>query len=373
MSVPPYTSTVPSAAHTVDVRLNNHAYAIHVGSGLLSSIGQNVRAIAPAKKVLIFTDTAVAAHVLPTVEASLQASGYDPIVAMIEPGETSKNLESLTDAFDNFLSAGIDRRTPLIALGGGIIGDMGGFLAATILRGLPLIQVPTTLLAMVDSSVGGKTGVNHRVGKNLIGAFHHPSVVVADVDTLRTLPPRELHAGLAECIKHDIIRDAAGLARLETTIDDVLGLDPVALADLVAHNVRIKATVVMADPFEHGERAHLNLGHTFGHAIETTTGYRYLHGEAVGLGLVAAARLAKTLGLLDFESRRRIVALVARAKLPITAADLDVDRVVATMFHDKKVRDGKLRFVLPDGLGKATIRDDVSTDLARETVASLKG
>ncbi len=363
---------MPATAHTVDVRLNDHAYTIHVGAGLLASIGRTVRSLGKSKKVLVFTDTNVAKHILPAVEASLRESDFEPIIASISPGETSKNLEALSGAYETFLAAGIDRRTPLVALGGGIIGDMGGFLAATVLRGLPLVQVPTTLLAMVDSSVGGKTGVNHRVGKNLIGAFYHPHVVVADVDTLKTLPAREVRAGLAECIKHDIIRDAAGFATLETTIDDVLHLNPTALADLVAHNVRIKANVVMADPFEHGVRAHLNLGHTFGHAIETTTDYKYLHGEAVGLGLVAAARLAKTLGLIDFETRRRIVSLVARAKLPTSAPDLDVDRVVASMFHDKKVRDGKLRFVLPDGLGQAVIRDDVPTELARETVATLK-
>jgi 3-dehydroquinate synthase len=250
---------------------------------------------------------------------------------------------------------------------------MAGFVAATLLRGLPLMQVPTTLLAMVDSSVGGKTGVNHRVGKNLIGAFYHPKVVLADVAVLKTLPARELHAGLAECIKHDIIRDAEGFTALEHHLTDILALVPDRLSDLVAHNVRIKAAVVMADPFEHGERAHLNLGHTFGHAIETTTDYKYLHGEAISLGLVAAARLATELGLLDPLAQSRIVALLNQAHLPTLAADLDVDRVVATMFHDKKVRDGRLRFVLPDGLGQATVRDDVPLEQVRRAVRALRG
>lgn len=360
-------------AHQVNVNLQNHSYTVHVGPGLLVTAGQFVRNVAPAKKALVLTDANVAKTALPSLQSSLAAAGYAVVVATVSPGENSKTLEGLSPVFDAFLSAGIDRRTPVIALGGGIVGDMAGFVAASILRGVPFVQIPTTLLAMVDASVGGKTGVNHRVGKNLIGAFHQPHVVLADVDVLKTLPTRELRSGLAECIKHDIIRDAAGFGELERTIDHVLQLDADRLANLVAHNVQIKANVVMADPFEHGERAHLNLGHTFGHAIETTTDYRYTHGEAVGLGLIAAARMAETLSLLDADSRRRIVALVGRAGLPTSAPDLDVDRVVTSMFHDKKVRDGTLRLVLPDGLGKATIRDDVPLPLVHEVVGSLRG
>ncbi len=360
-------------AHQINVNLKNHAYTVHVGPGLLVTAGEFVRSVAPAKKALVLTDSGVAKVALSTLQSSLTAAGYQTIVATITPGENSKTLESLLPVFDTFLTAGIDRRTPVIALGGGIVGDMAGYTAASLLRGLPFIQIPTTLLAMVDASVGGKTGVNHRVGKNLIGAFHQPHVVLADVDILKTLPPRELRAGLAECIKHDIIRDATGFAELENSIDGVLRLDAARLAHLVAHNVQIKTKVVMADPFEHGERAHLNLGHTFGHAIETTTDYKYLHGEAVGLGLIAAARLAESLKLLDASSRQRIVALIGRAGLPTSAPDLDVDRVVNSMFHDKKVRDGTLRLVLPVGLGNATIRDDVPLPLVREIVGSLRG
>jgi 3-dehydroquinate synthase len=364
---------VESQAHQIDIQLAQQAYSIHVGSGLLKEAGDFLRGVAPGRKALVLTDDTVAQLHLPALAQSLTQAGYEPIVAQVAPGEHSKTLEGLAPVFDKFLSAGIDRRTPVVALGGGIVGDMAGFVAASILRGVPLMQIPTTLLAMVDSSVGGKTGVNHRVGKNLIGAFYHPAVVLADVDVLTTLPPRELHAGLAECIKHDIIRDAAGFAALEQHIDDVLALNPTRLADLVAHNVRIKGKVVMADPFEHGERAHLNLGHTFGHAIETTTDYRYLHGEAVSLGIVAAARVAEGLGLLASDERKRIVALLGRAQLPTQASDLDVDRVMATMFHDKKVRDGRLRFVLPEGLGRATIRDDVPLERVREAVQALRG
>jgi 3-dehydroquinate synthase len=364
---------VSNTPRSIEVSLQNHAYHVHVGSGLLRDAGQYVRAAAPAKRALLLTDRAVAEHVLPRVRASLEGAGYELVVATIAPGEDSKNLAGLMPVFDAFLAAGIDRRTPLIALGGGIVGDMGGFVAATLLRGVPFIQIPTTLLAMVDASVGGKTGVNHRVGKNLIGAFYQPSVVLADVYALRTLPPRELRAGLAECIKHDIIRNADGFAELERHVADVLQLNAERLATVVAHNVAIKAKVVMADPFEHGERAHLNLGHTFAHAIETTTNYRYLHGEAVALGLVAAARLAEALKLTDAATRQRIVNLVAAAGLPTVAADLEVDRVVAAMAHDKKLQNGRLRFVLPVGLGAATIRDDVPVELVKDIVRSLQG
>jgi 3-dehydroquinate synthase len=364
-----YNTLVPD--HHVNVTLKDHAYTVHVGSGLLVTAGQFIRQVAPARKALVLTDEHVARIALPALQASLVAAGYQVVVATVAAGEHGKTLEGLLPAFDAFLSTGIDRRTPVVALGGGIVGDMAGFLAASLLRGVPFVQVPTTLLAMVDASVGGKTGVNHRVGKNLIGAFHHPHVVLADVETLKTLPQRELRAGLAECIKHDVIRDAAGFAELETSIDHIIGLDAGRLSNLVAHNVRIKSAIVMADPMEHGERAYLNLGHTFGHAIETTTGYTFLHGEAVGLGLIAAARLAEKLELLDAPSRQRIEALVGRAGLPTVAPGLAVDRVIESMFHDKKVRNGTLRFVLPDGLGKATIRDDVPLPLVRETVASL--
>src|SRR2546423_7177865 len=201
-------------------------------------------------------------------------------------------------------------------MGGGVIGDMAGFVAATVLRGVPFVQVPTTLLAMVDASVGGKTGVNHSTGKNLIGAFHQPIAVFIDPEVLRTLPERELRGGLAECIKHDIIRDSDGFARLEKNIARALSLDLDYLAELVAHNVAIKARVVEADPFEKGERAHLNFGHTFGHAIETVSHYSYSHGECVALGMVAAAKLAMDLGMIDDAARRRIVAVIEAAGLP---------------------------------------------------------
>jgi 3-dehydroquinate synthase len=275
--------------------------------------------------------------------------------------------------YDTLLSARVERSTPILALGGGVIGDMTGFVAATILRGVPFVQIPTTLLAMVDASVGGKTGINHAVGKNLIGSFHQPIAVLIDPSVLKTLPARDLHGGLAECIKHEIIRDAAGFDRLERDIDRALQLDLSYLTQLIAHNVAIKARVVEADPFERGERAHLNFGHTFGHAIETVSHYDYSHGECVALGMAAAARMAVDLGILDESSRRRIVAVIERAQLPVRGLKLATKLVVDAMVFDKKVRGGKVRFVLPDRIGHAVIRDDVPPELVTRAVESLRG
>jgi 3-dehydroquinate synthase len=235
------------------------------------------------------------------------------------------------------------------------------------------VQIPTTLLAMVDASVGGKTGIDHAVGKNLIGAFHQPRAVLIDPHVLTTLPPRELRSGLAECIKHDIIRDAEHFSRMESIIADALRLDIATLADLVAHNVAIKAKVVAADPFERGERAHLNFGHTFGHAIETVSSFSYAHGECVALGMIAASRMAAKLGMIDEASVHRIINTIASAQLPTAGLTLATQPIIDTMFSDKKVAGGKLRFVLPDRLGHVVIRDDVSMERVREAVETLRG
>jgi 3-dehydroquinate synthase len=250
---------------------------------------------------------------------------------------------------------------------------MTGFVAASILRGVPFVQIPTTLLSMVDASVGGKTGINHAVGKNLIGAFHQPIAVLIDPAVLETLPPREIRGGLAECIKHDIIRDAEGFAGLEKNISRALDIDVPYLTDLVVHNVAIKARVVEADPFERGERAHLNFGHTFGHAIETVSHYSYSHGECVALGMVAAARMAADLGMLDRNSVDRIVAVIKAAQLPVTGLKLATKEVVDAMMFDKKVKAGKVRFILPDRIGHVVIRDDVPVEAVTRAVESLRG
>lgn len=358
----------------IPVRLSGQQYDISIQPGLLRTAGGIVRSLtAAAQKAAIVTDTNVEEHHAAPLVASLREAGFDVLLARIPPGEDQKHLGTVDALYDRFLSARIDRGTPIIALGGGVIGDMAGFVAATILRGVPFVQVPTTLLSMVDASIGGKTGVNHEVGKNLIGSFYQPIAVLIDPDTLTTLPEEELRSGLAECIKHEIIRDADGFEQLGRNVERALALDIGYLAELVAHNVSIKARVVEADPLERGERAHLNFGHTFGHAIETVSDYAYSHGQCVAFGMTAAAYTAAKLGMIDEATRLRIVTLIHRAGLPTVGLELSAGDVVNSMAHDKKVKSGTLRFVLPDRIGHVVIRDDVPIELIFEAVQSLTG
>ena len=369
----PVQSPSMNSGHIVAVNLPGQEYKIHVKPGVLNEAGAILRELRPQiGKVGIMTDTVVDGYHLKALQQALLKSDITQVCATVPSGETYKTLETLLPVFTTFLQAKIDRQTPVLALGGGVIGDMAGFVAASILRGVPFVQIPTTLLSMVDASVGGKTGINHSVGKNLIGAFHQPIAVLADPMTLQTLPARELRGGLAECIKHDCIRDAAGFADLEKNIPRALDLDIDYLTDLVAHNVEIKARVVEADQFEKGERAHLNFGHTFGHAIESVSRYEYSHGEAVALGMTAAVYTSAKLGLLSEIARQRIVDVIRIAKLPTTGMRLKVDDIIDNMFFDKKVKDGKLRFILLDKIGHAIVRDDVPMELVREAVESLQ-
>jgi 3-dehydroquinate synthase len=353
----------------VPVNLPDRYYCVRIEPGLLARAGEELARLSRSRKAVVVTDSNVGPMHLPAMTRSLANAGIEPIVATIPAGEHHKTLADLLPIFDTILSARIERSTPLLALGGGIVGDMGGFVAASVLRGIPFVQVPTTLLAMVDASVGGKTGVNHAMGKNLIGAFHQPIAVLADPALLATLPRPELIGGLAECIKHEVIRDAEGFTALEENLDAILALDLPALTELVAHNVRIKAKVVEADPFERGERAHLNFGHTFAHAIERVTDHAISHGNAVGLGMVAAATLAVDLKMLDAASCDRIIQLIARAGLPTGGLSADVTELIAAMAFDKKVAAAKLRFILPDRIGNVVIRDDVPDELV---VAAVK-
>ena len=347
-------------------------YDIVVRPGLLARAGEVLRGLTRSSRLAVVTDTEVGPRFLGEFERSLRGAGFDVVTATVPAGEEHKTIQTIASIYDQLFAKTVERSTPVVALGGGVIGDMAGFVAATILRGVPFVQVPTTLLSMVDASVGGKTGVNHAVGKNLIGAFHQPIAVLIDPEVLRTLPARELRSGLAECIKHDIIRDADGFARLENEIGRALKLDIDYLAELVAHNVAIKARVVEADPFEKGERAHLNFGHTFGHAIETVSHYSYAHGECVALGMVAAARCAAGLGMIDRPSEERITSVIRKAELPTGGMKLGVDEVIAAMSFDKKVKAGKIRFILPDRIGHVVIRDDVPAEQVRRAVESLR-
>ena len=357
----------------VPVIADGHRYDITIRPGLLLDLGAILRSLTNSSRAGLLTDSQVGPLYADAVVNSLRGAGIEPIVATVPAGEDQKTLATVGRVYDVLLSAKIERSTSIIALGGGVIGDMGGFVAATILRGVPFVQAPTTLLAMVDASVGGKTGVNHAVGKNLIGAFHQPIAVLIDPAVLKTLPERELSGGLAECIKHDIIRDANGFAELERDIRRAFEMDVDYLTHLIAHNVAIKAKVVEADPFEKAERAHLNFGHTFGHAIETLSGYTYSHGQCVALGMAAASQLAVDLGMLDAESRRRIIAVIQQAKLPVAGLNLATRNVVDAMIFDKKVRGGKVRFVLPDRIGHVVIREDVPPQLVTRAVDSLRG
>jgi 3-dehydroquinate synthase len=361
------------AVPTVPVNIPGASYNIEIRPGLLREIGNQISTLTRSRKVCIVTDSLVGPLYVHVVEEGLRESAFTVISAHIPTGEDHKTFASIDAIYEQLLPARLDRQTPIIALGGGVIGDMTGFVAATILRGVPFIQVPTTLLAMVDASVGGKTGINHRVGKNLIGAFHQPIAVLIDPEVLKTLPARELKGGLAECIKHDIIRDVEGFARLEHSIERAIALDIPYLTDLVAHNVAIKAAVVAADPFEKAERAHLNFGHTFGHAFENVTNYAISHGEAVAIGMVAASRLAQNLGMLDKSSVGRIINLIGRAGLPISGAPADTIALLESMKFDKKVHGGKLRLILPDRIGHVLMRDDVPIDAVRDAIQSVQG
>jgi shikimate kinase/3-dehydroquinate synthase len=292
-----------------------------------------------------------------------------PII--LPDGEVYKTGETLNLIYDALLTHRCERSTPLVALGGGVIGDMTGYAAATYLRGVPFIQIPTTLLSQVDSSVGGKTGINHPLGKNMIGAFYQPQLVLADIDTLNTLPDKELSAGLAEVIKYGLIRDLPFLAWLEQNMDKLLARDTEALQYAVMRSCQNKAEVVGADERESGERALLNLGHTFGHAIESGMGYGvWLHGEAVAAGTMMAADLSRRMGWISSTDVARIRTLFERARLPVVAPDLGVETYLDYMGHDKKVEGGKLRFVLLRKVGQAVIEGDVPAELLQQTIAA---
>ncbi len=354
---------------TLEVELGERSYPITIGSGLLAR-GELLTAHIAGARAAIVSNATVAPLYLARVRAHL--ARHRPVEVILPDGERHKSLTVLNRIFDALLENRCDRQTTIVALGGGVIGDMAGFAAATYQRGVPFIQVPTTLLAQVDSSVGGKTGVNHALGKNMIGAFHQPRAVIVDTDTLTTLPDRELSAGLAEVIKYGLIRDPALFTWLEEHVDRLLARDPAALSEAIYRSCRNKAEVVAADEKETGVRATLNLGHSFGHAIETGMGYGvWLHGEAVAAGMAMAADLSRRLGWLSAAEVTRIRALIERARLPVQPPPaLSAARFRELMSVDKKVQAGKLRLVLLKQLGEAVIAGDVPAPLLDETLAA---
>ncbi len=358
---------------SVPVTFPQHRYTVVIEPRALERLGASLRPLSKSSSAALFVDPAVRGTLAPLARASLEASGYTVVEHVLSGGESSKNLDSVRELYDVLLARRFERSAPVIALGGGVSGDMVGYVAATYLRGVPFVQCPTTLLAMVDSSVGGKVGVNVPQGKNLIGAFHQPVAVIADTLALRTLPARELRCGLAECIKHAVIRDPALFAWTRENLPALGALDADALAELVARNVAIKAAVVMEDEKETGVRAHLNFGHTFAHAIEAVTGYGViLHGEAVALGMLAAGTLAARIGLCTAELRDQLEEVVAAAGLDVRARLPDDERLLEAMALDKKVANARIRFVLPTRLGAVELRDDVEPAAIRAAWASIR-
>ncbi len=354
---------------SLNVDLGERSYPITIGEGLLADPSLLEQHIA-GRKVAIVTNTTVAPLYLERVAAPLRAAGREVHPIILPDGEEYKNWASLMQVFDALLANKCDRKTTLVALGGGVIGDLTGFAAASYMRGVPFVQIPTTLLSQVDSSVGGKTGLNHPLGKNMIGAFYQPRAVLADTATLATLPARELSAGLAEVIKHGAIIDAVFFDWIEHNIDALMARQPQALAHAISRSCEIKADVVRQDEREGGLRAILNFGHTFGHAIEAGLGYgQWLHGEAVGCGMVMAADLSHRAGLVDADTVARMRALVAAAGLPTEAPDLGTERWLELMEVDKKNEGGAIKFILMKPLGAPSIQG-VPQELLLATLAA---
>ena len=353
---------------TLKVELAGRSYPIHIGRNLIGDASLILPHL-KRKHVAVVTNATVAPLYLEQLTLSLQAAGVSVLPIILPDGEAYKNTQTLNTIYDALLQNRCERSTTLIALGGGVIGDLTGYAAATFLRGVPFIQIPTTLLSQVDSSVGGKTGINHPLGKNMIGAFYQPQVVLADIDTLKTLPPREFSAGMAEVIKYGLMRDAEFFDWLEGNVDALMALDEQALSYAIYRSCQNKADLVALDEHEQGDRALLNLGHTFGHAIENAMGYGvWLHGEAVAAGTILAADLSQRLGWLTASDSKRVSDILQAANLPVTAPNLGVDRYLDLMGHDKKVEDGKIRLVLQQGIGKAVISSDYAADKLKETL-----
>lgn len=335
--------------------LGDRSYEIKIGPGLLSQLGADCAGLKPGSRCAIISDRNVAPKYSKSVQLSLKKAGFDSVLIAVAAGETAKSLRVAEQCYDALAKHRLERKSFIVALGGGVVGDLAGFVAATYLRGIAFVQVPTTLLAQVDSSVGGKVGVNLKAGKNLVGAFHQPKLVLCDIETLRTLPEREFRAGLAEVIKYGIIYDAALFERLERELPQLLARDAKTLAEVIARCCEIKADVVGQDETESGLRAILNFGHTIGHAIENTSGYgKYLHGEAISIGQVAAASISAAIFGLPIMESERIKALFERAGLPtrirLTAAQRK--KIFAAMRLDKKVSAGEIKFVLAKKIGE---------------------
>lgn len=344
----------------VPVSLGDRSYSIRVAPNALAALGEEMAQVLRPGPCLVVTNPTVQRLYGEAARAALEAAGWRPVFAAVPDSEGAKSLKEAERLYDQAVDMRLERRHPVVALGGGVVGDLAGFVAATYQRGVPFVQVPTTLLAQIDSSVGGKVAVNHPRGKNLIGAFHQPSLVVADPLALHSLPAREFKGGLAELVKYGVILDAGFFERLESERPLIQDRTLEALVPAIARSCELKARVVAEDEQEEGLRAILNFGHTVGHALEAVTHYRtYLHGEAVAIGMVAAGAIALELGMFSPAEQERLVAWLEAAGLPTTIARLPIKALVEAMGHDKKVQDGRLRFVLPEAIGRVVLRSDV--------------
>ncbi len=359
----------------INVNLPQQSYEIAIASGSLDQLGESITGLKLGKKVLVVSNPTIFKHYGERAIASLTASGFAVATCNLPPGERYKNLNSIQKIYDCALEHRLERSSTIMALGGGVVGDMAGFAAATWLRGINVVQVPTTLLAMVDSSIGGKTGVNHPHGKNLIGAFYQPRFVLIDPDVLKTLPMREFRAGMAEVIKYGVIWDAELFAQLAASkhLNQLRYVKPELIETILTRSCQAKADIVSKDEKEGGLRAILNYGHTIGHAIESLTGYRLVnHGEAVAIGMVAAGKIAVELGLWQKEDSERQNALIQKAGLPTQLpTGIDITGMIDALQLDKKVRDGKVRFILPTQIGAVTITDEVPADTIRRVLQEM--
>jgi len=347
------------------VHTANRTYPVFVAWGALANLGRQLRDAGLDRHAYVISDDAVFHHLGDEIEGALNGSEIPFDVLSVPPGEVSKSLGTASDIYDWLVQHEAERGHTIVAAGGGMVTDLAGHVAATFARGLPLVHVPTSLLAMVDASIGGKVGVNHPQAKNMIGSFYQPRFVLADVATLRTLPPRELHSGWAEVIKHAFIADSDLLAYLEENADRILQLDPDMATEAIRRSIAVKATVVSRDEREEkGIRTTLNYGHTLAHALESTTGYtRFLHGEAVSIGMTAAAAISVRLGLLSPDVSERQRRLLERYRLPVNATSLDLPRIEAAIALDKKVEDKKIRWVLLAGIGHPVLRSDLPPEI----------
>jgi len=353
----------------VKVNLGRNSYSIYIGENILGEIGLHLRGLGTGRKVMVVTNPVVKALYGQVVTESLKKCGFEVFVGEVPDGEEYKSLDSARMLYDVAFTGGLDRKCAILALGGGVIGDLAGFVAATYMRGIPFIQVPTTLLAQVDSSVGGKVAVNHPRGKNIIGAFYQPKMVYADINTLRTLAEREFRAGMAEVIKYGIIRDREFFGFLRENHCAVKELRTPETVRVVETSCLIKAWAVEQDETEQGLRAILNYGHTFGHAYESLTGYRkYVHGEAVAIGMVTAADTAVRLGMMSAGDREAVRDVLHLYGLPVAVEDLNPEDIIASMYHDKKVNDGRVTYVLPEEIGRVRIVSGISDEIIRQVL-----